>query len=109
MPRTYKPRTTPKETPAAFDDLAVRIRFNGSSHVMLQLLKVMRKPMSLNELMAISPKKITYSSRRAVAESLVAAGYAARVAGGNRLDDKFVITERGVRKLYAMVIGRESR
>ena len=85
-------------------DVARKVRRGGGSHTALEILKVMRRPMSLDELTHVSPKLLSTANRRSYLEHL-------RKYGMVAVDDagKYAITTLGIDVLYKIPLRDEKR
>lgn len=72
---------------------------NASTHVMLLVLRFYKRPVSFSDIREICPVKVTANNQRRCMGRLLAGGLAAHVDDGSGID-KFVITSRGIDRLY---------
>jgi predicted transcriptional regulator len=85
-------------------DVVRKVRRGGGSHTALEILKVMRRPMSLDELTHVSPKLLSTANRKSYLEHL-------RKYGMVTVDDsgKYSISALGVDVLYKIPLRDEKR
>jgi len=85
-------------------DVARKVRRGGGSHTALEILKVMRRPMGLDELTHVSPKLLSTANRRSYLEHL-------RKYGMVSVDDsgRYLITALGIDVLYKIPLRDEKR
>lgn len=77
------------------------IRKNGSTHVMLLILKFYGRPITFNDMYEIAPKKINVNNRRRCTAILIEKGLAVETVDAAG-ESWFTITPAGVAKVYDM-------
>jgi len=90
--------------PTSVADIAKKIRRDGGSHTALEILKVMRRPMSLDELTQVSPKLLSTANRKSYLEHLRKHGMVTVDAAG-----KYSITTLGIDVIYKIPLRDEKR
>lgn len=90
--------------PTSIADVAKKVRRGGGSHTALEILKVMRRPMSLDEMTHISPKLLSKSHRKTYLDHLLKHGMVDIDAVG-----RYSITTLGVDVIYKIPLRDEKR
>ena len=72
---------------------------NGGTHIALMIMKMVRGPVTLDELTEINPVKLSSTHRKKYADYLVSNGYA-RVVDEN--PTRYQITRAGIDKVYSL-------
>lgn len=84
---------TPQSDPVA--TAARKIKRGSGSHTALEILKVMRKPLSLDDLTYVSPRVLSSDKRGKCVKHLIANGFVTITDNG-----RYMITDLGIAVLY---------
>lgn len=83
---------------------AKRIKRGSGSHTALEILKVMRKPLSLDDLTYVSPKVLSSDKRGKCVKHLIANGLVVITDDG-----KYMITSLGTAALYKVPLATDRK